>query len=65
MATELAGNPPTQLRQIKALLSANAGETDLAAVQRRELEALNVAYKTPEHAEAVAAFMERRPPKFR
>ena len=65
MATELAGNPPTQLRQIKALLSANAGETDLAAVQRRELEALNAAYKTPEHAEAVAAFMERRPPKFR
>jgi enoyl-CoA hydratase/carnithine racemase len=65
MADELAGNPPTQLRQIKALLSANAGETDLAAVQRRELEALNAAYKTPEHAEAVAAFMERRPPKFR
>jgi enoyl-CoA hydratase/carnithine racemase len=65
MATELAGNPPTQLRQIKALLSANAGETDLAAVQRRELEALNAAYRTPEHKEAVAAFMERRPPKFR
>jgi enoyl-CoA hydratase/carnithine racemase len=65
MAEELAGNPPTQLRQIKALLSANAGETDLAAVQRRELEALNAAYKTPEHHEAVAAFMERRPPKFR
>jgi enoyl-CoA hydratase/carnithine racemase len=65
MAEELAGNPPTQLRQIKALLSANAGETDLAAVQRREFEALNAAYKTPEHHEAVAAFMERRPPKFR
>ena len=65
MANELAGNPPTQLRQIKALLSANSGETDLAAVQRREMEALNVAYKTPEHAEAVAAFLERRPPKFR
>jgi len=65
MATELASNPPTQLRQIKALLSANAGESDLATIQRREMEALNVAYKTPEHAEAVAAFMERRPPKFR
>ena len=65
MANELAGNPPTQLRQIKALLSANSGETDLAAVQRREMEALNAAYKTPEHAEAVAAFLERRPPKFR
>ena len=65
VATELASNPPTQLRQIKALLSANAGESDLAAVQRREMEALNIAYKTPEHAEAVAAFLERRPPKFR
>jgi enoyl-CoA hydratase/carnithine racemase len=65
MARELADNPPTQLRQIKALLSVNAGETDLAAVQRREMEALNAAYRTPEHAEAVAAFMERRPPKFR
>ena len=65
MANELAGNPPTQLRQIKALLSANAGETDLATIQQREMEALNIAYKTPEHAEAVAAFLERRPPKFR
>ena len=65
MANELAGNPPAQLRQIKALLSANATETDLATIQRREMEALNIAYKTPDHAEAVAAFMERRPPKFR
>lgn len=65
VAAELASNPPTQLRQIKALLSANAGESDLATIQRREMEALNVAYKTPEHAEAVAAFMERRPPTFR
>ena len=65
MATELAGNPPTQLRLIKQLLTANASETDLGAVQRRELEALQVATKSPEHAEAVAAFLERRPPVFR
>lgn len=65
VAEELAGNPPLQLRQIKALLSQNAGETDLAAVQRRELEALQAAYKSPEHKEAVAAFLERRPPRFR
>ena len=65
MAAELAGNPPTQLRLIKQLLSANADETDLAAVQRRELEALNLAYTTPEHAEAVRAFLEKRPPVFR
>jgi enoyl-CoA hydratase/carnithine racemase len=65
VAAELAGNPPTQLRMIKELLSANATETDLAAVQRREGEALAKAYKTPEHHEAVRAFLEKRPPVFR
>ena len=65
VAAELAGNPPTQLRMIKELLSANAMETDLDAVQRREGEALTVAYKTPEHHEAVRAFLEKRPPVFR
>ncbi len=65
LAAELAANPPTQVRMIKQLLSANANETDLGAVQRRELEALEVAYRTPEHAEAVTAFLEKRPPVFR
>jgi 2-(1,2-epoxy-1,2-dihydrophenyl)acetyl-CoA isomerase len=65
MAAELAGNPPTQLRLIKGLLTKNASEPDLATVQQRELEAMNTAYKTPEHAEAVAAFLERRAPVFR
>ena len=60
----LAANPPTQLRLIKQLLSANADETDLAVVQRRELEALNLSYTTPEHAEAVRAFLEKRPARF-
>jgi len=65
VAAEMAANPPAQLRMIKELLSANAMETDLAAVQRREGEALNKAYKTPEHHEAVRAFLEKRPPVFR
>jgi enoyl-CoA hydratase/carnithine racemase len=65
VAAELAANPPTQLRMIKELLSANAMETDLDVVQRREAEALAVAYKTPEHHEAVRAFLEKRPPVFR
>jgi enoyl-CoA hydratase/carnithine racemase len=65
MAAELAGNPPTQVRMIKELLSVNATEPDLTAVQRREGEALAIAYKTPEHHEAVRAFMEKRPPVFR
>ena len=33
--------------------------------KRGELEALNLSYTTPEHAEAVRAFLEKRPPVFR
>ena len=60
-----AENPPTQLRLIKQLLTANATESDLAAVQRRELDAMRTCYRSPEHAEAVRAFIEKRPPVFR
>ena len=65
VATELASNPGPQVRMIKDLLSRNAVETDLDAVQGRELDALERAYRTPEHREAVSAFLEKRPPKFR
>jgi len=65
VAAEFAANPPTQLRMIKELLSVNATEGDLATVQRREVEMLQKAYKTPEHHEAVRAFLEKRPPVFR
>jgi 1,4-dihydroxy-2-naphthoyl-CoA synthase len=34
-------------------------------VQSREIEALNKAYATPEHKEAVKAFLEKRKPDFR
>jgi 1,4-dihydroxy-2-naphthoyl-CoA synthase len=50
---------------IKDLLTANAVESDLALVQQRELAALKQAYTTPEHREAVSAFLERRQPDFR
>ena len=58
-------NPPQALRWIKELLSQNASETDAGAVQRREITRVAQGYKTPEHAEAVAAFLEGRPPTFR
>jgi 2-(1,2-epoxy-1,2-dihydrophenyl)acetyl-CoA isomerase len=58
-------NPAPQLRWIKQLLTENASETDPKAAQRREMAALNQAYATPEHKEAVAAFLEKRPPVFR
>jgi enoyl-CoA hydratase/carnithine racemase len=64
-ARELAGNPPEQVRVIKGLLTANAVESNLDEVQRRELRALHAAYSSPDHREAVAAFLEKRPPRFR
>ena len=63
-ATLLAENPAPQLQMIKELLTRNATGIDLAGVQQRELQALKKAYKTPEHKEAVRAFLEKRPPNF-
>lgn len=60
----LAANPVPQMRMVKELLTANAVDSDLAAIQRRELSALQAAYRTAEHHEAVAAFMQKRPPVF-
>ena len=64
-ANEYAANPSPQLRMIKRLLTQNSLDTDLKAIQRREGEALKEAFATPEHHEAIAAFMEKRPPVFR
>jgi enoyl-CoA hydratase/carnithine racemase len=63
-AALLAESPMPQVRMIKNLLTLNANEADVSAVQRRELDALQVAYATPEHKEAVRAFLEKRPPNF-
>ncbi|HXJ36372.1 MAG TPA: enoyl-CoA hydratase-related protein [Candidatus Eisenbacteria bacterium] len=65
LATTIAENPDPQLRMIKELLSRNAAETDLGRVQRLESEMLRECWKSPEHKEAVAAFLEKRPPRFR
>ena len=46
------------------LLTENGAETDMGAVQRREGEALQRAYVSAEHKEAVSAFLEKRPPNF-
>jgi enoyl-CoA hydratase/carnithine racemase len=63
-AALLAANPAPQMKMIKDLLTHNAYGVDLSAVQGAELAALEVAYRTPEHREAVAAFLEKRPPDF-
>jgi enoyl-CoA hydratase/carnithine racemase len=62
VAAELAANPAPQLLMVKELLTRNANERNLEVVQQRELEALSVASKTPEHRVAVKAFLERRAP---
>jgi 2-(1,2-epoxy-1,2-dihydrophenyl)acetyl-CoA isomerase len=64
-ARSYGANPAPQLRWIKGLLTENANETDPAAAQRREIRRVAEAYTTPEHKEAIAAYMERREPNFR
>lgn len=64
VARSMGENPQSALRQIKALITANANETDIDEVQRRELAALDQAFKSAEHQEAIAAFLEKRAPDF-
>jgi enoyl-CoA hydratase/carnithine racemase len=65
LANLIAANPSPQLAMTKRLLTQNAADGDLARVQQRESELLRQCWTTPEHKEAVAAFIEKRPPKFR
>jgi enoyl-CoA hydratase/carnithine racemase len=57
LGREIAANPRPQLRMIKQLLTQNALETDLGLVQRREHELIRECWRSPEHKEAVAAFL--------
>jgi enoyl-CoA hydratase/carnithine racemase len=65
VAGSYAANPDLQLRMTKQLLTQNHVETDLALVQQREHAMLQQCWASPEHAEAVTAFLEKRPPVFR
>ena len=60
----MGDNPQAALKMIKQLVTENASETDLALVQRREGDALQVSYQSPEHKEAIAAFLEKREPEW-
>ena len=64
LGEELAARPLDSVRLIRSLLDRNAHEADIAEVQRREGEALREAYASPEHHEAVKAFLEKRKPDF-
>ena len=63
-ATEIAENPSQATMMIKELLIKNPLDGDLEAVMERELLRDQIARRLPDHAEAVAAFREKRPPQF-
>lgn len=65
MAHAMGDNPQASLRFTKELLTANMAEASLRDVQKLELSLLNKAYETPEHKEAVRAFIEKREPDFK
>jgi 2-(1,2-epoxy-1,2-dihydrophenyl)acetyl-CoA isomerase len=64
LADRIAANPAPQLQWTKQLLLDNATEADLRRVQDREMEVIARCFQSPEHAEAVRAFIEKRPPEF-
>jgi enoyl-CoA hydratase/carnithine racemase len=64
LGCEIGANPAPQLRMTKQLLTRNGSATDLTEIQRAETRLLRECWETPEHKEAVRAFLEKRPPKF-
>ena len=64
-AKGMGDNPLASVRLIKELITANAAESDYKAVQQREMEALKQCYVSPEHKEAISAFLEKREPDFK
>ena len=65
MAHAMGENPQASLAFTKQLLTENMTETSLKEVQKLELALLDQAYETPEHKEAIAAFLGKREPDFR
>ena len=65
VARGMGDNPLASVRHIKKLLTANASDSDLKAVQKREMEALQECYVSEEHKEAISAFLEKREPDFK
>ncbi len=63
-AREIADNPSQAVMMIKELLRKNPMDPDLEAVMEREGIRDQIARRHPDHAEAVAAFLEKRKPNF-
>lgn len=65
LAKAISANPDPMLRMTKDLLSKNACEQDMTRAQKRETDYLRECWATPEHKEAVQAFLDKRPARFR
>ena len=63
-AEEIANNPTRAVMMIKELLRKNPMDADLEAVMEREGLRDQIARRLPDHAEAVAAFLEKREAQF-
>lgn len=63
-AEEIASNPGRAVMMIKELLAKNPLDPDLDSVMEREGLRDQIARRLPDHAEAVAAFLEKRDPVF-
>jgi 2-(1,2-epoxy-1,2-dihydrophenyl)acetyl-CoA isomerase len=63
-ADEIANNPTGAVMMIKELLARNPLDPDLESVMEREGIRDQIARRLPDHAEAVAAFREKRTPQF-
>ena len=64
LAADLAAGPPLPIGLTKALIN-RSSEEPLETVMEREGQAQATCISSEDHREAVAAFMEKRPPKFR
>jgi enoyl-CoA hydratase/carnithine racemase len=61
---QLSGQSAFAMTKIRQLIMANTTETDLDAAMRREGQALEAAYRSWEHKEAIEAFLAKRPADF-
>jgi 2-(1,2-epoxy-1,2-dihydrophenyl)acetyl-CoA isomerase len=64
LAEEIAANLAEAVWAAKRMLHTNAVEDDLRRVVTQEVHMIREMRRLPDHAEAVRAFMEKRPPKF-